>query len=87
MVQRWIYIPMGQWINMVEAQDRDRQNGTSVMAFADKHGYMPPTVTGHERHRNGMTLETLTNDPEKNIEIYDDDRDSHLTGNPPEEEE
>lgn len=69
---------------MVEAQDRARQNGTSVMEFADKHGYMPPTVTGHERRHGGMTLETLTNDPEKNIEIYDDGRDSHLSGNPPE---
>ena len=73
---------------MVEAQDHDRagQNGTSMAAFGERHGYAPATVVGHEEQSNGMTLITLDRDPDTNIEIYDDDRPPHRSGNPPTDE-
>ena len=70
--------------SMGEAQSRDGQNGTSLKAFAERHGYMPATVVGHERQGDGVTLITLDPDPDSNIEVYDDDRDPHRSGNPPE---
>ena len=71
---------------MVEAKDRDGQNGTSLKQFAARHGYMPATVVGHERQSNGYTLVTLYPDPDTNIEVYDDDREPHRSGNPPEDD-
>jgi hypothetical protein len=68
---------------MGEAQNRNGQNGTSLKEFADAHGYMPATVVGHKRQSNGYTLVTLDNDPDTNIEVYDDDRQPHRSGNPP----
>lgn len=46
--------------------------------------YMPATVDSHTTHSDGMTLHTIDDDPKSDIEIYDDDRDAHRAGNPPE---
>lgn len=56
------------------------QKGTSVEGFE----FMPPTVVEHTQHDDGMTLHTLDPDPDMDIEIYDDDRKPHRSGNPPE---
>jgi len=64
--------------------DRAGQNGTSLEAFSATHGYMPATVTGHERKGDGVTLITLDPDPDTDIEVYDDDRSPHRTGETPE---
>jgi hypothetical protein len=69
---------------MVEPKDRDRQNGTSLNQFAATHGYMPATVTDHERHDNGVTLVTLDPDEDTNIEVYHDERAAHRSGENPE---
>jgi len=68
---------------MVETQD---QSSTSMMDFARQNGYFPATVSGHEEKQDGVRLITTSDDPDTNIEVYDDDRDPHRTGNPPEEE-
>jgi hypothetical protein len=68
---------------MVEAQDRRGQQSMSMKEFAGKFGYVPPTVTGHERNHDGLTLITTNNDPEKNLELYDDDREMHYSGETP----
>jgi hypothetical protein len=67
--------------------DRRGQSSISLDQFAERFGYMPATVTDHERHADGMTLITASNDPDANIEIYDDEREPHRTGNPPEPDE
>lgn len=56
---------------------------TSVTEFAAKRGYFPSTIEGHERHDDGTTLITTDNDSDMNIEIYDDDRTPHRTGEHP----
>lgn len=72
---------------MVEAQDHGGQNETSLKEFASRHGYMPATVVSHESQPDGMTLITLDPDPDSNIEIYDDGRPPHRSGNPPESDD
>jgi len=71
---------------MVEAQDQGRagQSGTSMAAHYREHGYAPATVVGHEPQSDGVRLITLDPDPDTNIEVYDDDRPPHRSGNPPE---
>jgi Mn-dependent DtxR family transcriptional regulator len=69
---------------MVEAQDQDGQRTISTKDVAGRMGYMPATVTEHERHQNGMTLITTSDDPDENIEIYDDGRAPHRSGETPE---
>jgi hypothetical protein len=68
---------------MGEAQSREGQRTVAVTDMP----YMPATVVGHEEQPGGMTLITLDPDPDSNIEIYDDDRDPHRSGNPPESDD
>jgi len=66
---------------MVEATDHNGKGQRNVPVTAFQH--MPPTVTDHEEHPDGMTLVTLDPDPDTNIEIYDDKREPHRSGNLP----
>jgi hypothetical protein len=45
--------------------------------------FVPPTVNDHTEREDGMTLHTIDSDPDTDIEIYDDNRDMHMAGNPP----
>jgi hypothetical protein len=54
-------------------------------ASIEEHGSIPPTVNDSTEHDDGMTLHTIDTSEERDIEIYDDARQMHMSGNPPEE--
>lgn len=65
---------------MVEAEDLDGQRTIPLANLP----YLPATVVDHTRRTDGLTLETLDPDPETNIELYDDGRAPHRSGETPE---
>lgn len=65
---------------MVEAQDLEGQRTIDVTNMP----FLPATVVDHEEHDNGMTLITLDPDSDTDIEIYNDGRTPHRSGEDPE---
>jgi hypothetical protein len=58
------------------------RDGQATIRLTDMP-YLPATVHDHSPQSDGMTLHTIDPDPDSDIEIYDDDREAHRSGNPP----
>lgn len=56
--------------------------GQATIETSDLDSF-PPTVHDHTEHSDGLTLHTIDNDPDSDLEMYFDEREMHRSDNPP----